>query len=273
MHQKTTPKLLILAGSSIALGSLSYTIARWLTPALFPYWGSFLLILLGLWSASSVQLLLRETARSLRSLALGLITAVLIIGCSQPWGGLAGVLFIVLAIALLLLITLLMGLLLWFRVAPSPRWLLLGFVPLLIGTLMMGIVNLKPIPITSSTQALSVSDELRSLYEMDQHDRFTGRFILDATRDQTRLDRLLTLDRQQQITNPEAQYHAAMLLQHGTCAQHFKRAYELATAAANANIPNAQSLAHASYDRWMLSIHQPQKYNTQLFLWQQPSCT
>lgn len=260
MNTHLTRKLLSLTGGFIIAGAISYSTTRLFTPLLFPYWGRTLLILLFLWAAISVWLLLEKTSRGL---ALSLLTVLVILGYSLPWGGLAGLLLIVLAIALLLLTTLSILILSWFREVHSPRGLLLGFLPLLLGTMLLGSINLHPAPSATSTQSLSSKDELRYLYELDQRDRYTGLFILDTTRDQARLQRVLTLDQQQQIITPDAQYHAAMLLQHGTRPQHFQRAYELAEAAAQAHIPHAQALAHASYDRWMLSIDQPQKYHTQ----------
>ncbi len=119
---------------------------------------------------------------------------------------------------------------------------------------------------------MTVNEELRYLYDMDQIDRNSGRFVLDSTRDKARLQRVLALDRQGAIATPDAQYHAAMLLQHGTCPDHFRRAYELSGAASVALIPNAEWLSHASYDRWMLSIGKPQKYNTQWLISQNYIC-
>jgi hypothetical protein len=84
-----------------------------------------------------------------------------------------------------------------------------------------------------------------------------------TTRPLARLAWILHLDRQQQLIDPTTQYQAALVLQHGTAPRHFQRAYELAESAAQAQVVGAESLAHAAYDRWMLSLNQPQKYNTQ----------
>jgi hypothetical protein len=93
---------------------------------------------------------------------------------------------------------------------------------------------------------MTVNEELRYLYDMDRINRNSGRFVLDSTRDKARLQRVLALHRQGTIATPDAQYHAAMLLQHGTCPDHFRRAYELSGAASVALIPNAEWLSHAS---------------------------
>jgi hypothetical protein len=119
---------------------------------------------------------------------------------------------------------------------------------------------------------MSVSDELRYLYQTDQGDRLTSHILFNSTRDQTRLQRVLTLDQKGLISALEAQYHAALILQHGSCPDHFRRAYELSYSAAQVQVPDAQWLSRASYDRWMLSIGKPQKYNTQWFVWQQVTC-
>lgn len=270
MSKHLSSKLFRLTGWFLLAGVGSYSSTRLLTPTLFPYWGMALLVLLGLWSALSVKLLLKSHPS--RWVLLSLLAILCILSSQLAWSGLAGLLLMVEAIASLILIALIIGILRLLQRHPSARWLLLGFVPLLTGALFLGTANLKPgLPVLPA-QAVSVTEEVRYLYELDQRDRLTGRFVLDATRDQARLQRILVLDHQRQITAPAAQYHAAMLLQHGTCPQHFQRAYELAAAAASVNIPQAESLAHASYDRWMLSIHQPQKYNTQWFVWQQSSC-
>jgi hypothetical protein len=92
---------------------------------------------------------------------------------------------------------------------------------------------------------MSVSDELRYLYETDQRDRLTSHILFNSTRDQTRLQRVLTLDQKGLITAPEAQYHAALILQHGSCPDHFRRAYELSHRAAQAQVPDAQWLSRA----------------------------
>lgn len=272
MSKQQTYKLLPLTGWFVFAGILSYMSAKLFTPALFPYWGIALLLLLGIWAAISINTLLTNSRRS-RWVLIVLLMATSIMGVSVSWSGLAAVLMIVVAIAILGITTLLIGLLRLLRQHLSPRWLLLGFVPMLGGTLLLAVANLtRPTPPALLTDAKSVNAELRYMFEMDQSDRNSGRFVLDSTRDQARLQRLLILDRQGLITTAKAQYHAAMILQHGTCPDHFRRAYELADAAAKAQIPNAEWLSHASYDRWMLSIGKPQKYNTQWLVSQQSTC-
>ncbi len=259
----TITKLFALAGGFVIAVGMSHSATKLLFPSLFHYWGIVLIALLGIWSLLSSHLLLKQTARSLQWLILGLIALLSVLGSHLPWGGLASILLMLLAIALLVLITLTILGLGQLRVRVAPQWLLFGFVPVLTGILVVTGINLRPAPPATPPLTLGVDEQLRYLADLDQRDRQTGRFILDASRDQARLQRVLLLDQSQQIVSPTAQYQAALILQHGSCAQHFQRAYELATAAAKARIPQAASLAQASYDRWMLSIQQPQKYNTQ----------
>jgi hypothetical protein len=261
MSQQSFRKLSAFTGGVLVAGILSYTFTRLLVPALFPYWGSALLVLLGIWSAWSVHFLL--IGSRYRWALLAFLIALCIGSTQVAWSGLAGLLLIVGAVFLLILLTLLGVVLQLLRRSPSPRLFLLAAVPLLAGTLMLGAANLSSNPSAASAQAIPLGEEVQALYEMDQRDRLTGRFILDATRDQARLQQILALDQQRKITAPQAQYQAALLLQHGTCPKHFQRAYQLAQAASEAKIPQAESLSQAAYDRWMLSINQPQKYNTQ----------
>lgn len=264
MRTSITQNLLVLTIEFVIALVLSYIATTLLTPILFPYWGMVLLILLGLWSANSVMILLKNAVRTMRWGMTFLLTVITIIMSNLAAGGLIGILLILLSTALLGLITIAIAILKLFRHSISPRLLLLGFLPMLIGSISVGIINLTPAPSTLPPQTIAINEEIQYLYEADQSDRATGRFILDTNRDRQRLQRILYLDQQQQINTPEAQYQAAMLLQHGSCPDHFRRAYELFAEASQAGIANAESLAHASYDRWMLAIGKPQKYNTQL---------
>lgn len=264
MRTSITHNLLVLAIEFVIALVLSYIATKLLTPILFPYWGVILIMLLGLWSANSVMILLKNAVRTIRLGMTFLLTVITIIMSNLAIGGLIGILLILLSTVLLGLTTIAIAILKLFRHSISPRLLLLGFLPMLIGSISVGIINLTPAPSALPPQTMAISEEIQYLYEADQSDRATGRFVLDTSRDRQRLQRILSLDQQQQINTPEAQYQAAMLLQHGSCPDHFRRAYELFAEASQAGITNAESLAHASYDRWMLAIGKPQKYNTQL---------
>ena len=79
---------------------------------------------------------------------------------------------------------------------------------------------------------MSTSDELKYIHDTDQSDRFTGYWMIDPERDRIRLQRVKALYRAGQITEPMDQYNAALVYQHGSCADDFQVAYELAKAAA-----------------------------------------
>ncbi|HKY54484.1 MAG TPA: hypothetical protein VJM08_09270 [Anaerolineales bacterium] len=59
-------------------------------------------------------------------------------------------------------------------------------------------------------------------------------------------------------------YHAAMIYQHGTCADHFKLANELAERSMNLGYQPARWLYAASRDRYLVAIGRPQQFGTQL---------
>lgn len=274
MDQKTTTRILLVLTSLFTfVGLLSYTGARFVLPSLFPYWGVALIAVLGGWAATSIWVLLTHTGRTIRWLVVTVLIAAGVAGGMIPWSGLAAVLLLLLTGLAVSGTTLVLLLVRLWRRHTSVSLLLLSFVPMLAGIIMLAIANLsRPAPPALPTSMMSVSDELRYLYQTDQGDRLTSHILFNFTRDQTRLQRVLTLDQKGLITAPEAQYHAALILQHGTCPDHFRHAYELSHAAAQAQLPDAEWLSHASYDRWMLSIGKPQKYNTQWFVWQQVTC-
>ena len=89
------------------------------------------------------------------------------------------------------------------------------------------------------------------------------RFLKLNARDQERLQRVLELHRQGEITSAENLYQAAMILQHGTDSTHYELAYLLAKQASEMGYKDADGLSKAAYDRWMLSLGKPQEYGTQ----------
>jgi hypothetical protein len=66
------------------------------------------------------------------------------------------------------------------------------------------------------------------------------------------------------ITRAEDLYHAAMIYQHGTCADHFKLANELAERSMTLGYQPARWLYAASCDRYLLAVGRPQQFGTQL---------
>lgn len=87
---------------------------------------------------------------------------------------------------------------------------------------------------------MSIGDEIRYIHDTDQSDRATGYWLIDTARDRIRLQRVKALYRAGQITAPMDQYRAALVYQHGSCADEFQVAWELARAAeASHRVPDA----------------------------------
>ncbi|MBW4601961.1 MAG: hypothetical protein KME29_20885 [Calothrix sp. FI2-JRJ7] len=270
-QQKTVNTLLVLAGSFFTLSLITYVSAFFVLPSLSSYWGAVLFTLLSVWVATSTWMLLIHTKQHTQLLVVIGLVAAIIAGGTMKTSGLSGLLLVILAGLVLLSLTLLLVLLHLRGQHPRVQVLLFGFAPMLTGVIMLATANLiRLAPPALPTNTITVSDELRYLSHTDQHDRETSFILFNSNRDQARLQRVIIIDKQKLINTPEAQYHAALILQHGTCPDHFRRAYELSSGASS-KISNAEWLARASYDRWMLSIGKPQKYNTQLFL-RQSTC-
>lgn len=256
-----SPPLLLIAGGFFIAIVGSWMATRSLLPALFPRWGYLLMLLIGLFGASSAWALLPRRLRWI----IGALTA----GAAVVGALLTSLDFIVTGVALLASLALLaiigsiLGVLRLFRRHGPVHLLLAGYVPLLLLApliLANAVATWEP-PVPQ--MGLSVIEELRAFEEVDQADRRGWLFVLDASRDDARLARVQALDATGQITDPEAQYYAALVMQHGNCPADFQRAYELAHAAVEAGYTEALWLDHATYDRWMLSIGQPQRYGTQ----------
>jgi hypothetical protein len=252
--------LLIASGFLIAIVG-SWFATRALLPELFPRWGYLLITLLGLWGASSAWLLLPPQLRWL--------VPALVLGAAVTGALLSSIDFITTGVALLASLALLvligagLGLARLFRRHGPGRLLLAGYGPLLILApliLANAVATWQP-PVPAA--GLPVIEELRAFERLDQADRHGWLFVLDASRDDARLARVRALDAQGLLSSPEAQYYGALVMQHGNCPADFQRAYELAHAAVEAGYNEALWLDHATYDRWMLSIGQPQRYNTQ----------
>ncbi len=120
-----------------------------------------------------------------------------------------------------------------------------------------------------------VEDELHALFEEDQNVR---KAILDrrggwnpteeeASRllrtDEARRDRVHALDAAGAIQTSASKYYAAMILQHSQSGEDYRRAHELAQAAAHDGEGRARWLAAAALDRYLMSRGLPQKYGTQ----------
>lgn len=104
--------------------------------------------------------------------------------------------------------------------------------------------------------------QLAYLERIDQADRRTGALV-DKSRDYQRAEHVLDLLRSGRIDSPESQLNAAIVLQHGSCAEHFELAHRLATAANESPNVDATGWVRVTYDRWQVAMGHEQQYGTQ----------
>ncbi|MDX1530415.1 MAG: hypothetical protein R3362_02715 [Rhodothermales bacterium] len=116
------------------------------------------------------------------------------------------------------------------------------------------------------------SPELRRLMEADQAARQAdwSQLTPDSLRaiwtaDSLRQVRVRELLADGAVRTPADHYHAALVLQHGRDSTDYRQAYRLSRAAAEAGYDGARWLVPRAYDRWQLSIGEPQVYGTQFF--------
>ena len=121
---------------------------------------------------------------------------------------------------------------------------------------------------TSKLNDVSDNAELARLYQQDQAERqvpdidWPTLLKRDGER-QSRVSDLLAAD---SLVTANDFYHAAMIFQHGADPISYRRAYELARRSVELDSTNedARWLTAAAYDRYLLSIGEPQWYGTQL---------
>ena len=65
------------------------------------------------------------------------------------------------------------------------------------------------------------------------------------------------------LNSGEDLYRAAMVFQHGECAEHYKLASDLARKVAGLGYEPAKWLCAAALDRYLMTLGQPQKFGTQ----------
>jgi hypothetical protein len=120
------------------------------------------------------------------------------------------------------------------------------------------------------------NQELARLFSEDQADRQTKDakpvdWRAVGRRDEARLARVMELYRTSQLRTGSDYFHAAIILQHGRKPEDYLLCHELCVAAVfdiGANeksdwVPLAKWLAAASEDRFLLSVHRPQRFGTQ----------
>lgn len=255
LFQKLPP---LLAFITLLMGILLYALMLFDLPlAYFLLFGAWTaLVLAANWSALSRRFKIFLGISLLLSAALAVFTA---------WFGLAAFFLWYFGFILLTGILFLHGVLRVFRRSLPVSAYVSAYAVFVVGSgglLLSGLTAPRAEPLPS--QPVPLNEELAYLYQTDQSDRLSGVWVFAPERDSVRLARVKQLYATGQITAPRDQYHAAAIFQHGQCAEEYRLAYELAQAAWNAGISEAEFWAKASYDRWQMSLGKPQKYGTQL---------
>lgn len=265
-------KLWLITGGALTAG-LAIVLLAFFVPFFRDESPLILLLVSGIWAALSLLALLARGRRVHKvavviSLALGVI-----LSFTTHWFGLAAFFLAYFGAILFLGTVPVFAALRLFRKKPSLRALVLPLTMTMMGAcgILVSAWSSRPGP-PIPEHAMSTSDEIKYIHDTDQADRFTGYWLIDPGRDRIRLQRVKSLYRAGQITDPTDQYAAALVYQHGTCADEFQVAYELASAAASHGVPapvanqiSIAPLTHETYDRWQLSQGKQQTYGTQLF--------
>lgn len=117
------------------------------------------------------------------------------------------------------------------------------------------------------TQEPKDNKELAEIYKQDQADRqgdFTPERIEALNKnDKIRLARVGTLVKEGKIKTKNDFFHAAMVFQHAPDKDGYKMAHELAVIAAMKGHNAGPWLSAASWDRFLLSLDEKQRFGTQ----------
>lgn len=135
------------------------------------------------------------------------------------------------------------------------------------GVFVVAIVGGSVLAVGAAPPAVPAEDwpadrQLNYLEWTDQRDRETGA-VIDRRRDYRRAERVLSLLTAGKADSPEEWLDAAVVLHHGTCPAHFELANRLAVAANESAAVTATDWVRLTYDRWQVSMGEPQRYGTQ----------
>ncbi len=134
------------------------------------------------------------------------------------------------------------------------------------------IVTLAILPCACAVVRHATADDrakLAAIYSADQADRapdvWPAQWEAVAHRDSLRRIQVIELAARARSWVSSDWYHAAVVLQHGSDSADFRRANDWARRAVQLDSTNAQArwLSAASWDRFQMSIGQPQWYGTQ----------
>lgn len=116
------------------------------------------------------------------------------------------------------------------------------------------------------------AEQLEYAYKTDQKDRWQLRSYIDffselKERDSRRLEQVKDILEKNEKLEALDKFHAAFVLHHSGKSEDYRLAASLADAAAEdaalKDVYEVQWLKKAAYDRWKVSIGEPEKYNTQ----------
>jgi hypothetical protein len=117
--------------------------------------------------------------------------------------------------------------------------------------------------------AIEDSEALTQIHRDDQADRAAGAGKIDwgvvGPRDEARRKQVLAILDRGGATSALDYFHAAMVMQHGSALEDFKRAHDLAVKATelDPDLKQARWLAAAAQDRLLMNSGKPQLYGTQ----------
>ncbi|TKX50373.1 hypothetical protein EXE49_07250 [Halorubrum sp. ASP121] len=135
------------------------------------------------------------------------------------------------------------------------------------GVFLVAMVGGSVLAVVAAPPAVPAEDwpadqQLNYIERTDQRDRETGA-VIDRRRDYRRAERVLSLLTAGKADAPEEWLDAAIVLHHGTCPEHFELANRLAVAANESAAVTATDWVRLTYDRWQVSMGEPQRYSTQ----------
>jgi hypothetical protein len=138
---------------------------------------------------------------------------------------------------------------------------------LLAGIVLTGTIGGAVVAVAAAPPALPPDDwsadrQLDYLERTDQDDRHTGALV-DRSRDYRRAERVLELLHAGRADSPDDWLSAAIVLHHGSCADHFELAHRLATVANDSPDIDATRWVYVTYDRWQVAMGNEQRYGTQ----------
>lgn len=131
--------------------------------------------------------------------------------------------------------------------------------------------SLSVLTLSGASEQQTDNSELTTLYQQDQAARKAADIDWSklVEEDQIRQDRVRQLLAADSVVTANDFLHAAMIFQHGGDSSSYRLAHELVVRSVELDSTNnvARWLTAATYDRYLLSLNQPQWYGTQYLIW------